>query len=159
MIKIKWKITDIIENISLQEFDTEYNGIYGYFQICINNQILGFCPDKKLLNEEEGNEDILFWLFKLSDGLNKLNVVQKYEIQLLSMNLAKLVLKKDNKLLISFMNSNTDEIIWSEKIMFQELYNEVKLNIKNFITEIQRINPVILESKLIKNLLKNTFDY
>lgn len=96
----------------------------------------------------------MFWLFKLSDGLNKLNVVQKYEIQLLSMNLAKLVLKKDNKLLISFMNSNTDEIIWSEKIMFQELYNEVKLNIKNFITEIQRINPVILESKLIKKLIK-----
>ena len=49
MMKISWKITDIIENVDFKVFNKEWNGIYGYFEICINNQILGFCPEITLI--------------------------------------------------------------------------------------------------------------
>lgn len=154
MLKIKWIITDSIKNIELKEFDTEWDGIYGYFEICINDHVLGFCPDRELLDGEEGNENILYWLTKLSDGIIQLNIVPKYEIQLFSMNLAKIILMKNNDILISFANANTDEVIWSEKIMIREWYNEVILNIENFIKEIQKNNVTLLNSNLIQKLIK-----
>ena len=154
MVKIRWTITDAIEDVNLKEFNTEWDGIYGYFEICINSQVLGFCPDRELLVEEEGNEDILYWLSKLADGIIQLNVGQEYEMQLLSMNLAKIILKKNDKLLISCVNSNTDEILWIETIMHQEWCNEVMFNLERFIVEIQRTNAVLLEANLIQKLIK-----
>ena len=154
MVKIEWIITDSIKDVELKEFDTEWDGIFGYFQICINNHVLGFCPDRELLFGEEGNEDILYWLTKLSDGIIQLNTDQEYEIQLLSMNLAKIILKKNDKLLISFVNTNTDEVIWSEKMTIQEWHNEVILNIERFIKEVQKNNSILLDSNLMQKLIK-----
>lgn len=160
MVKIRWIVTDSIEDVDLKDFNAEWDGIYGYFEIFINNKILGFCPDRELLAGKKGNEDILYWLSKLSDGIMQLNANQEYEIQLFSMNLAKIILKKNDKLLVSFVNSDTNEVIWSEKIMIGEFCNEVMLNIERFITEVQRINSVLLETDLIKKLIsnKNTLD-
>ena len=154
MVKIKWIITDSINDVDLNEFDTEWNGIYGYFEICINNHVLGFCPDRELLAGEEGNEDILYWLTKLSDGIIQLNVGKEYEIQLLSMNMAKIILKKNDKLLISFVNTNTDEVIWSEKMTIKEWCNEIILNIERFIKEVQNNNSILLKTNLIQKLVK-----
>ncbi len=154
MVKIKWTITDSINDVDLNEFDAEWDGIYGYFEIRINDHVLGFCPDRELLAGEEGNEDILYWLTKLSDGIIQLNIGQEYEIQLLSMNMAKIILKKNDKLLISFVDTNTDEVIWSEKITIKEWCNEIILNIERFIKEVQKNNSVLLKANLIKKLLK-----
>ena len=154
MVKIKWIITDSIKDVELKEFDTEWDGIFGYFQICINNHVLGFCPDRELLTGEEGNEDILYWLTKLSDGIIQLNAGQEYEIQLLCMNLAKIILKKNDMLLIRFVNTNTDEVIWSEKMTIQEWHNEVILNIERFIKEVQKNNSILLDSNLMQKLIK-----
>lgn len=155
MVKIRWIITDSIEDVNLKDFNVEWNGIYGYFEICINNRVLGFCPDRNLLADEEGNEDILYWLLKLSEGIIQLNASQEYEIQLLSMNLAKVILKKNDKMLVTLVNSDTDEVIWSEKIMIQEWYNEVILNIERFITEVQGTNSALLKADLINKLISN----
>lgn len=155
MVEIRWIITDSLEDVGLKEFNAEWDGVYGYFEICINNQVLGFCPHRKLLAGEEGNEDILYWLSKLLDGIMQLNSRQEYEIQLLSMNLAKIVLKKNDRLLLNFVNADTDEVIWSEKIMIQEWCNEVILNIERFIIEVQKTNSVLLEADLIKRLISN----
>lgn len=70
------------------------------------------------------------------------------------MNLSKIILNKDDKLLISFVNSNTDEVIWFEKIIIQEFCNEVLLNVERFITEVQKVNSVLLESYLVEELIK-----
>lgn len=161
MVKIEWIITDSIKDVELKEFDTEWDGIFGYFQICINNHVLGFCPDRELLHGEEGNEDILYWLTKLSDGIIQLNAVQEYEIQLLSMNSAKIILKKNDKLLISFVNANMDEVIWSEKILFAEWYDEVTWNVEKFIKEVQKENAILSDSNLMRKLIKikETIEY
>lgn len=97
----------------------------------------------------------------MSEGIIQLNGGQEYEMQLLSMNLGKIKLKKEDKLLISFINSNTDEVVWLEKVFIQEWYNEIILNIEKFITEIQKVNSVILNANLIQKLtkIKDIFDY
>lgn len=152
MVEISWMITDDIEGVSLEEFNTEWTGIYGYFEICINNRVLGFCPDRKLQIGEEGNEDILYWLTKLSNGIVKLNQNREYEIQLLSMNLTKIVLKNEDKLLIKFVDANTDEVIWSEKLLLQDWCKEIALNTDKFIAEIKNTNPMILSANIMQKL-------
>ena len=154
MVKIKWIITDHIKDVELKDFDTKWDGIFGYFQICINKHFLGFCPDRELLPDEEGNENILYWLTKLSEGSIRLNTDQEYEIQLLSMNLAKILLRKNGKVLISFINTNTNEVKWSEKVIIQEWYDEVILNLGRFIIEVQKDNAVLLDSNLMRKLIK-----
>ncbi len=154
MVKIRWIITDNIKSISLEEFNTEWNGIYGYFEITINNEIIGFYPNRELFANEEGNENILYWLSKLLKGIVQLNNGQEYVIQLLSMNLAKIVFKKSDKVIISFLNKDTNRILWSEKVMVQELYSEVLHNTERFIKEILNQNPLLLKSSMLKKLLE-----
>lgn len=154
MVKIKWIITDSIETIDLNKFNTEWNGIYGYFEMIINDKLLGFCPNRELLDVEEGNEDILYWLSELSDGLINLNKGKSYGIQLLSMNLAKIVLKKNDKLTVSLVKSDGNEIIWSEKITIQEWHDEVIVNLEKFLKKIKEINADLLDNKLVKSLIK-----
>ena len=83
-----------------------------------------------------------------------MNDNQEYEIQLLSMNLAKIILKKEEKLVVSFVKSDTNEVIWSDRIMIQEWCNEISLNIERFIVEILRVNSVLLNANLIQRLTK-----
>lgn len=161
MVKIRWKITDVITDVCLNEFNVEWNGIYGYFEICVNNKIVGFCPDRKLMVGEEGNENITHWLTKLLEGIIQLKADQEYEMQLLSMNLAKVVLERKNKkIIIHFFNSNEDELIWSEEIMADEWYDEIMLNVKKFIKEIEDVNPVLIKTEIIKRIInyKNFLD-
>ncbi len=154
MVKIRWVITDKIEDISADEFNNEWNGILGYFEININNQVLGFCPDRKLLFDEEANEDILYWLLELSEGIIHLVDSQEYEVQLLSMNRAKLILRKEDRLRVSFVISNTDEVIWSEEVVIQEWLDEIRSNTSEFIDEIMRVNSVLLNTYSIQKLIK-----
>lgn len=154
MVKIRWEITDNIEMVDLNEFDTEWNGIYGYFEIHINNQILGFCPDRELFPDEEGNENILYWLYKLCNIVVELNYKQECELQLLSMNMAKIHFKKNDKLEISLVYSHNEEMMWSEKVTVQEFCREVICATEKFISDIQRYNSDLLNSGLIKRVIK-----
>ena len=143
-----------MNGVSLEEFNSEWGGIYGFFEIRINSRIIGFCPNRKILLGEEGNEDILYWLLKLSDGIVQLNDGKEYEIQLLSMNKAKLVIKNEDKLMVNFVNVDTEEIIWLEKITYHEWFDEVMLNIEKFIEEIKNNNIVITHANNIQKLVK-----
>ena len=154
MVKIRWILTDTIDDVDLDGFDVQWNGIYGYFQIAINHQEIGFYPDRELFLDEEGDEDILYWLSNLSDGILQSKYGQKYEIQLLSMNRAKIILKQEDRLKFILANSDTSEVIWIEEIEVQELCSELVKNIERFIFEIQKQSCVLLESKSIKKLLK-----
>ena len=154
MIQIKWKITDSLKEVDLKEFNNEWNGIYGYFEICVNNHTICYFPNRELLIVEEGNEDILYWLYKLLEGISFLNSYNVYEIQLLSLNSVKIVLKKSKKIKFSLVNSNTDEIIWSEKISMEELYKGVRSSVSKFIEEVQSINALLLNANIVNDLVE-----
>lgn len=154
MVKIKWLITDNLLDVNIKQLNANGESIYGYFEIQINKHIVGFCPNRKLLAGEEGNEDILYWLSKLSDGIIKLHDTPEYEIELFSMNLAKVVLKKNNKFLFCFVNSDTNEVIWFEELIREEMYNEIVANIERLVSEIQQVNSVLMQMKSLKELVE-----
>lgn len=154
MIKIKWIITDDLCNISLKEFDDEWNGmVYGYFELTVNGVKEGFCPDREISKEEDGMEDILYWLSHLSDGFNSVKKGEEYEMILLTMNVYKLVIKMNEKIEMQFINKKTNAIKWKEKVELQEFENELYENIEKFLKFIEEINPELLKSKWIKKLI------
>lgn len=154
MVKMKWVITDDLSNISLQEFDNEWNGmISGYFEFNINGIQEGFCPERPIISEEEGMEEIVHWLSELYKGLNKVKKGENYEIILLTMNVYKLVMELNKSLEISFINKKTQEIRWKECVELQEFENELYENIKKFLQYLEKINPELLKSKWIKKIL------
>lgn len=77
MVKIRWIITDAISGVTLEEFNKEWNGLFGYFELKINKRVIGFYPNRELLSGEEGNEDICHWLYNLSVGIIQLKVEQE----------------------------------------------------------------------------------
>lgn len=153
MIKINWVITDDLSNISLEEFDNEWNGIIsGYFELIINQNKEGFCPQRKLDEDEEGIEDVLYWLNHLSEGIHVIKEGKEYEMILLTMNLYKIVMKFDDKLNIYFINKKNNTIKWQEVINLQEFENELEENINRFLQMIKVTNSELLESKWIKKI-------
>lgn len=153
MISIKWIITDDLSNVSVEEFENEWNGIIGgYFEVIVNEQRVGFCPNREILKGEDGLEDVLFWLVEFYRGLKKVKKGETYEMTLLTRNLYKLVLKKSEKVELQYIKEDTNEADWKEKVEMQEFEQEVKRNIEKFKNKIQHINPQLLTSKWIKKL-------
>ena len=170
MVKIKWIITDNIKDVDLKEFNTEWNGIYGHFELCINNQTVGFWPDRELF---PGDENITDWLYELSRMIVQLGNSMECEWELLAMNLCKIVIKKEDMVVISLMYHHryddkiiwsekaaasrksyydTTKIIWSEKVTSQELIEELMCAIDKFIVEVQACNADLLDSKIMREI-------
>lgn len=153
MISIKWIITDDLSNVSVEEFENEWSGIIeGYFELIVNEQKVGFCPNREIKKGEDGLEDILFWLIEFYKGLKKLKKGEVYEMTLLTRNLYKIVLKKNEKVELQYVKVETNEVDWKEEVEMQEFEQEVNRKIEKFKNEIQYINPKLLTSKWIKEL-------
>ena len=152
MFEIKWIITDNLKNIDLLEFDKKCNGIYGYFEMNINERKLGFCPSRRLFDGEEGNENILYWLSELDQAVDVLLQNKDFELQLLSLNLVKLTFckNKSDVLVINLSNSETNNIIWSEKVLLEEFSNIVEKNLLIFGKNVRDQNSTLLKSKFFK---------
>ena len=153
MISIKWIITDDLSNVSVEEFENEWNGIIGgYFELIVNQQRVGSCPNREIEKGEEGLEDVLFWLIEFYRALKKLKNGEVYEMTLITRNLYKLVLKKSEKIELQYTKKETNEVDWEEVVEIQEFEQEINRNIEKFRSEIQYINPKLLTSKWIKKL-------
>lgn len=154
MVKIEWIITDDLSNISLNEFNNEWNGIIsGYFELVINQVKVGFCPNRKICEEEEGMEDILYWLNHLLDGVNMIKKGVEYEIILLTMNLYKMNMKLGENMEIYFINKKTNEIKWNEEVELQEFENELYESTRKFLQVVKETNPELLKSKWMRRLI------
>lgn len=152
MVKIRWLITDDLSNLTIEEFDNEYNGIVsGYFEFTVNQNTEGFYP-QKIVHKEEGLEDILYWLGHLIEGVNMIRKGERYEMCLLTMNIYKLVMRFDNCMHISFIKKESNEVKWIESISIQEFEKELYNNVDQFLQTIKEINPALMESRWIKKL-------
>lgn len=157
MISIKWIITDDLDDlssVSVEEFDNEWNGIIeGYFELIVNEQRVGFCPNREIEKGEDGFEDILFWLAEFNRGLKKVKKGEVFEMRLITMNLYKLILlKKREKVELQYTKKETNQIDWKEEVEMQEFEQEINCKIEKFKNEIQCINANLLTSKWIKKL-------
>ena len=66
---LSWKITDDISNITVEEFNKEYNGLYGFIKLKIGDYSIGYIPENNV--SLGGNSDILYYIKKLIEcGIN-----------------------------------------------------------------------------------------
>ena len=140
MFKINWVITDNLENEGLEDFLLNCNGIYGFFSLTVNNELLGFCP-ADFSDGFEGDENILFWLTELEKMLERITRNEKYKMPLLSMNLCSIMFEKSDEVLVSLIDERENKPLWREKICFNELEAEVVNSRLIFINYIRQINP------------------
>lgn len=143
-----WKITDKITDITQYEFENEWNGIYGFFEIIVNNQSLGYCPD--IINDIEGNEDILYWINQLYNARKELKNYKQYSFDLLSMNLVTLYLRREcNTIIISSEMHEKKEILWEENITYSEFHETIENTVNLFKREIEKKNSFLLHARLL----------
>ena len=159
MVNIKWIITDDIKNIELEEFNKEWNGIYGYFEVQFNNSKLGYCPNRELYPEEEFDEEIIDWLIQLSRIITMLDDGQEYRFELLSMNLLDLAIIREKGYKISCINNETGELEWQEEVLCKEYNDELKRSISLFIKEIEEKNNKLLKATRLIDLVEFNKSY
>ena len=151
MVKIEWIITDNLTHISSEDFDNENNGIVsGYFELNINQSKEGFCPQREIAGDEEGMEDVLYWLLHLREAVYMIKKRKRYEMLLLTMNRYKIVMELDDFLKVCFVNKVDSTIKWEEKVELQEFENEINKNIEKFLQLIKEMNPELMKSRWIK---------
>lgn len=161
MLEIKWIITEAIESFKVDEYGPEWDGIYGYFELCIDDEIIGFMPNEEFRELfPEGHEDILYGLTELAEALNYLNYGEAYEILVLCMNRARIVLRRNEIVEIAIVDNDTNAIEWVKKVNFQEFYEKVTDSVNKFLSEIRMRNADLLKVDIIENLvnLKSRLD-
>ncbi len=153
-MKIEWIITDELRDVSKQEFDLEWNGIYGYFQMTINDKTVGYFPNREFIYNEEGNEDITYWLEELLQANKKLDEGNEYKFDLLSLNLVALEFSKNDSVNVRLFYKETGETIWREHIEFNKFSEEIVRSTNLFIDTIREKNLSLLECNIIKKLIR-----
>ena len=136
---LTWYITDDISNITPQEFDSEWNGVYE----------LGFLP--KSGSSLEGNYDILFWITKLIEiGINAF-YKKDFKFQLLSYNQLYIDTQYDDMINFRLIEKQTRKVLSSNKLSYNDMINETIENVKNFKLYIDDKNDKLKYSNTIKN--------
>ncbi len=154
---ITWSITDDLSDMTLEYFEKEYNGIYGFFSLEIGGNKLGESPEDSY--EDEGLYDISYYLGCLIKCGIAMKKQKKISVMLLESVLAELVLEFDDNVTVSFVNIKSREIYWSSKITREELTEEIDYNYYSFIDYIKKVNPSLLDSFIIRMVTDkyNTF--
>lgn len=150
---LSWKITDDISNITVEEFNKEYNGLYGFIKLKIGDYSIGYIPENNVLLD--GNSDILYYIKKLIEcGINicKKDVI---EVPLLSHNLLKLCVQynKDENIWVELKMVEDNSIVWRSELSFNQLINEINSNYNNICNFIEKYNSKLFKTDLIKSII------
>lgn len=152
---VTWTITDDLSDMTLDYFEKEYNGIYGFFSLEIGGNKLGERPEDSY--EDEGLYDISYYLGCLIKCGIAMKKREKISVMLLESVLAELVLEFDNDVTVSFINIKDKKIYWSSKITKEELTEEIEYNYHSFIDYIKKVNPSLSDSYIV-GIVKSRYD-
>lgn len=170
-----------LSKISLENFEKEYEEIYGQFELkifnnsfrtinfdCEKNNHFSSKVEEKKFYETLPTEIINAWFYNLLLVAIHLNFNNYIAIQDIESSLWLEFYKENNKLKIGLLigdHSNIEKTIlyspkefkyiWQAKeIEYNTFLVELYLKTKKFILEIQTINPLLLKSKAINQLLE-----
>lgn len=170
-----------LSKISLENFEKEYEEIYGQFELkifnnsfrtinfdCEKNNHFSYKVEEKKFYETLPTEIINAWFYNLLLVAIHLNFNNYIAIQDIESSLWLEFYKENNKLKIGLLigdHSNIEKTIlyspkefkyiWQAKeIEYNTFLVELYLKTKKFILEIQTINPLLLKSKAINQLLE-----
>ena len=156
MIQIRWVVTDDISNITLDEFDNAYvyMGICGHFDITVNEHREGmYLKNETEMLDCDGFEDILYWIDNLFCALNTTKNGEDYEMPMLNLVRIKFKFHLEQKLQISCMDVESNDIEWMEEVEVQEFEEEIQNHRKRLIEYIKKENPELLKSRWLEKLL------
>jgi len=134
MVKIKWYVVDDISDVSVGEFDHEWDGyLDGHFLLTVNQNEAGFYSQELIdANYPDGEDNVLYWFNKLAEGIRELKKGNIFRFHLMfSANLCDLVMEKQNtkikimEILAHDSGVNTFRILWEETVDFKEFEDEV----------------------------------
>ena len=126
---INWKITDDLKNISMSEFNNEYNGIYGFIKLRIGNNEIGELPERI---SYEGDFDILYYIGQLINCGISMFKEENYNVMLFDSSLAEINIIFKSNVVINFILSETKEVYWSSTVTNQELIDEIEYNYNKY---------------------------
>ena len=142
-----------IKNIIIEKFD-EYDvnlkdswfGIYGGFEMKINDKIFGYYPEEDEFIPGALTEDILYWFAELATCVMELSKNGKYTLQLLPHTMGKIVFLLKDEFVIEYYNQNSI-LQWKENCDWQQFMEELYRNLEGFICNVWKENIRLLEVK------------
>lgn len=153
---LEWCITDDISTLSVKEFDTECNGIYGFVKTSIFDKPIGFIPPKSSMLE--GHDNVLYWMSNLVECGICILLRKEYETQLLSYNKLCLNVQCLETIHIRLLKIKTRETYMCREVSYIEALNEIICNTKRFKSFIDENNSSLNQTKLIRDF-NAKFDY
>ena len=145
---LSWRITD---DIAVEEFDKEYNGIYGYMKLQFGDYSIGYILDETV--PIEGNSEILYYIKSLIRCGVALKNRENIEIRLLNYNLIKIIVSCVDVVDVKIVNVNNNSIEGSFSLSFKELVEEIKFNYIKLYKYIEEKNKSLLKAKMVKDII------
>lgn len=173
MFKINYRITDSIVDLNnLTETEIDDGGyIEGYFELIVNDKSYEYCNQGVLEPGEEGMELITTWFEGLLGVLHKLQNGQTYvALSDIETNLVWIEFKRlnDKNIMVGVIEAEkangTGQIVtsqikeaiysdWSNEVVtYDEMFQEVTNKIKEYLSEVNTINPKLVQGKRLKEL-------
>lgn len=148
-MKINWIINDEVKGITLEEFERDYESIYGFMMINMGGFELGYLDKKSSFNE--GDEDISYYLNSLIKCGITLLLGQDFRVQLIASNLLEIRVSYYRDVSIAVVQTKTEEILYSGNISFKEFSDEILNNYEKYINSIRKLNISLLKSQAVRS--------
>lgn len=148
-MKINWIINDEVKGITLEEFERDYESIYGFMMINMGGFELGYLDKKSSFNE--GDEDISYYLNSLIKCGITLLLGQDFRVQLIASNLLEIRVSYYRDVSIAVVQTKTEEILYSGNISFKEFSDEILNNYEKYINSIRKLNISLLKSQTVRS--------
>ena len=145
MISIKYNITEKFNDYDVKSNDLWF-GIYGGFEMHINDKQFGYCPHNDEFLPEALTEDILYMLAELANCMIVLSKKGEYILQLLPHTEGKLSFKLKDNVIIEYHNQNSI-MEWNEKCDWKQFIDELCRNLERFICIVRKENKKLFELK------------
>lgn len=175
MFKINCRIVDDfdeLKSIKATLFDSEYNHITGFFELCFGEQKEGCYYHENPLQEGETGVELLdYWLNCLIDVTNYLSMTTTYaafkELETVNrwlefkriddkiiINTAIDIAERNNELFITNFYDGFNYVGPQNFCMeFSEFKSEVLSAVNCFLNQIQKLNPHLIKTKMALELL------
>lgn len=149
---ISWKFNNEANDISLEEFERDYESFFGFIMLKLGDYQLG-CLHKKYPSDE-GDEDISYYINSLIKCGITILLGQDYKIQILASNLLEIQVHRYRNVNIKVVNKESNDVLCSYDMTIKDLIEEIEENYKKYIRDIQEMNSTLLKSKAVSLAVK-----
>lgn len=148
---------------NLKEFTSDLGEIVGRIQLSFNNQVEGIL-DEEIPNIEELltiwfqrlNEVIIYckmYKFAIMKVPDSYDIWLEFQVFNDTINVKQVRdAQKDIKCFVENKSIHTQEVFWEETIETEVFYQCIVNKTEEFLTEVQKINPILMESLTLREI-------